>query len=134
MDHIPIVMVNQLLKHAMKEAKVPAAVRERVTKAARDVRWVVGIVECVRTVDGRVEVFLSGWVKDQTGLIELSAPAFKFPPNAAGYEVEFKRAQNEDRKMMVVYNMVNGEAIILDLYVYAGSSDPQSNKRKGYTE
>jgi hypothetical protein len=52
-----------------------------------------------------------------------------FPANAAAYEAEFKRAQNEDRRVIVAYTILKGDTQIIELWVYAGTSDPGSNKR-----
>ena len=63
-------------------------------------------------------------------VVDYSVQRFSFPPNAAEFAAEFKRAQNEDRAVTVVLKTVSGVNQIVDLWVYAGDADPRSNERK----
>lgn len=126
MDCIPVPMLTQVLSHAMKAAGVPAATQQRVLQAADDLSYSDGAVQAIRTEPPKVEVFVAGVGGGDRGAMR----RFSFPPNPATFVDEFKRAQNEDRTVSVVFTSIAGVNQIVDLWVYAGEADPRSNKRK----
>jgi hypothetical protein len=122
MNCIPTAVVPALIDGLLVKAGASAALRQKVATAANDLKYITGEVVAVATDAAKRNIAVAGM--DNTGK-PLQMASFKVPPNTKAMEDELLRAQNEGRRVSVVYSTDSqGDNILESLTVYAGVASP----------
>jgi hypothetical protein len=121
---IPMAMVPQVVRSAMKAAGLAPEVQDKVLDEMGGNKYITGTVILVTTNEKGSSVTIS------SGPPTFESLTIAFPPNPDEMLAELKRAQNEDRSVSAIANLAGSTASLISVMVYAGDADPASNKRR----